>query len=111
MPDDRITADIRYEMDEIREVLQPFFMSLELSGRSIPKMVGVSYHKEILYYTELNSGFSEMRIRPRSHWVFWSRYTINSYVYMSQQLYTLEEIPQQFAEVYNRLGDKTILHA
>jgi len=111
MPDKLITADIRYSMDELREVLQPFFMALEMSGRSIPRVAGVSPHREIVYYTEVCDGFHDIRIKPQSHWLLWTRYSMRAFMHRPKQNVTLEEIPQQFAEVYNQLGDKTILHA
>jgi len=114
IPANYISRHMQNHMYTLEGALQPFFMALGLSGRPVPRMLGESMSNRggILYWAELTHGFFEVMIIPVSYRIFWTRYKIRHYFGdKKNKLYTLDEVVQEFSEVYDKLGDMTVAHA
>lgn len=110
LPDSCIEKYYEQHQTKLQQALQPFYMALEIAGRSIPIMVGISFDREIVYWWELRNGFAPIQVKPVSYWLFWDRYKIKHYFGAKKdKLYTLDEVVQEFVEIYGQLGDQTLL--
>lgn len=103
---------IRRDMKRIGNSLNDFFILLRLSGKSLPRIIGVTHKGEVCYQIDVQHGFLLIHIIPVSYMIFFTRYRIFHYKIFERpktqdKLFKLKELPEEFAEIYDLLGDLT----